>query len=80
MEQSKLFTRALKTIPKDEVSLNAKLLIRAGYIDKLMSGVYTLLPLGWKVYKKVEQIIREEMDRIGGQNGNRLKIEPDSFK
>jgi prolyl-tRNA synthetase len=66
MKQSQLFTKTRKDAPKDEVSLNAKLLIRAGFIDKLMAGVYTYLPLGWRVIKKIEQIIREEMEKAGG--------------
>jgi len=67
MKQSQLFTRTQKEISKDEVSINAQLLIRAGFIDKLMAGVYTILPLGFRVMKKIEQIIREEMNGIGGQ-------------
>ena len=49
------------------MSLNAQLLIRAGFIDKLMAGVYTYLPLGLRVFKKIENIIREEMIVAGGQ-------------
>lgn len=67
MKQSKLFTKTLKEAPKDEASINAKLLIRAGFIDKLMAGVYSILPLGWRVMKKIENIIREEMEVINGQ-------------
>jgi prolyl-tRNA synthetase len=67
MKQSKLFTKTQKNAPKDEVSLNAQLLIRAGFTDKLSAGVYTILPLGLKVMKKIENIIREEMNAIGGQ-------------
>jgi len=67
MKQSLLFTKTQKNAPRDEESINAQLLIRAGYIDKLMAGVYTLLPLGLRVYKKIENIIREEMNAIGGQ-------------
>lgn len=67
MRQSKLFTKTKKEAPKDEVSVNARLLIRAGYVDKLMAGVYSFLPLGWRVMKKIENIIREEMNNIGGQ-------------
>jgi len=67
MLQSKLFTRTRKEAPKDEVSKNAQLLIRAGFIDKLQAGVYTYLPLGFLVLKKIEKIIREEMNAIGGQ-------------
>lgn len=67
MKQSQLFTKTQKNAPKDEVSLNAQLLLRGGFIDKLMAGVYSILPLGWRVMKKIENIIREEMNAIGGQ-------------
>jgi prolyl-tRNA synthetase len=67
MRQSQLFTKTQKNAPKDEVSLNAQLLIRAGFVDKLMAGVYTFLPLGLRVIKKIENIIREEMNAIQGQ-------------
>ena len=66
MKQSQLFTKTLKDAPKDEVSLNAQLLVRGGYIYKEMAGVYSFLPLGLKVLNKIENIIREEMDAIGG--------------
>lgn len=67
MRYSKLFAKTSKDTPKDEVSTNAKLLLRAGFIDKLMSGSYTLLPLGLRVVKKIEQIIREEINKTGAQ-------------
>lgn len=67
MRQSQLFTRTRREAPKDEVAKNAQLLIRAGYIDKLQAGVYTYLPLGLRVLKKIETIIREEMNAMGGQ-------------
>ncbi|MEW5907636.1 MAG: aminoacyl--tRNA ligase-related protein [Patescibacteria group bacterium] len=67
MRQSKLFPKTLREDPKDEVSINAKLLIRGGFIDKLMGGVYSFLPLGFCVLKKIENIIREEMEAAGGQ-------------
>lgn len=67
MKQSKLFPRARKEAPKDEVAKNATLLIRAGFVDKLMSGVYTYLPLGLKTIKKIENVIRDEMTKAGGQ-------------
>lgn len=67
MRQSQLFTKTLREAPKDEVSLNAQLLIRAGFVDKLMAGVYTFLPLGLRVLKKIQNIIREEMNAVGGQ-------------
>ena len=66
MKQSQLFTHTLKESPKDEVSLNAQLLIRGGYIYKEMAGVYSFLPLGLRVLNKIEGIIREEMNAIGG--------------
>ena len=66
MRQSKLFTKTRKEAPADETSKNAELLIRAGFIHKEMAGVYTYLPLGLRVLKKIENIIREEMDQIGG--------------
>lgn len=67
MRQSQLFTRTRKEAPKDEVARNAQLLIRAGFIHKEMAGVYTLLPLGLRVIRNIERIIREEMNAIGGQ-------------
>ena len=67
MKQSELFTKTERYAPKDEEVLNAQLLARAGYVDKLMAGVYSYLPLGLRVLRKIEQIVREEMDAIGGQ-------------
>jgi len=67
MRQSKFFIKTRKEAPADEVAKNAKLLIRAGFVDKLQVGVYTYLPLGLRVLKKIEQIIREEMNNEGGQ-------------
>ncbi len=67
MLQSKLFTKTRKEAPKDEVAKNANLLIRAGYIHKEMAGVYSYLPLGLRVLNKICDIIREEMNAIGGQ-------------
>jgi prolyl-tRNA synthetase len=66
MKQSKLFTKTRKESPADETSKNAELLIRGGFIYKEMAGVYTFLPLGLRVLNKIENIIREEMDAIGG--------------
>lgn len=67
MKQSALFTRTVKELPKDEASFNAQALIRAGFVDKLSAGVYSFLPLGWKVLNKIRNIIIEEMEAIGGQ-------------
>lgn len=67
MRQSKLFTKTRKEAPSDEVAKNAELLIRAGFIYKNMAGAYSFLPLGLRVIGKINAIIREEMDAIGGQ-------------
>ncbi len=67
MKQSQLFTKVSKTAPADEVALNAQLLIRGGFVQKVMAGVYTFLPLGLRVLNKIEAIVRREMNAIGGQ-------------
>lgn len=67
MRQSKLFTKTIKELPKDETSFNAQALMRAGFIDKVAAGIYAMLPLGYRVLNKISDIIREEMDAIGGQ-------------
>ena len=67
MKQSQLFPKTRKEAPKDAQSINHKLLVRAGFIDQLMAGSWTLLPLGFKVVQKINQVIREEMNAIGGQ-------------
>lgn len=67
MRQTHLFTKTRKEAPKDEVSRNAQLLIRAGYIHKEMAGVYAYLPLGLRVLENIKQIVREEMNGVGGQ-------------
>lgn len=66
MRQSQLFTKTRREAPSDEQAKNAQLLIRAGYVHKEMAGVYTFLPLGLRVLNKINTIIREEMDAIGG--------------
>jgi prolyl-tRNA synthetase len=67
MRQSKLFIRTERNDPKDEETVNARLLVRAGYVEKLMAGVYAYLPLGLRVLRNIEKVVREEMDAIGGQ-------------
>jgi len=67
MRYSQLFGKTQRQVPKDEVSKNAQLLLRGGFIDKLMAGSYSLLPLGFRVVKKIEQIVREEMNGTGAQ-------------
>ncbi len=67
MLYSQLIGKTTKQTPKDEESLNAQLLIKAGFIQKEMAGVYVFLPLGLRVMNKIMNIIREEMNAIGGQ-------------
>lgn len=67
MRMSQLFTKTSKTAPADEVALNAQLLIRAGFVYKVMAGVYAYTPLGLKVLENIKQIVREEMNAVGGQ-------------
>lgn len=67
MRQSELLTKTRREAPKDEVSVNAQFLIRAGFIDKVMAGVYTLLPLGVMVLRRIEEVVRREMVTLGGQ-------------
>jgi len=64
---SALFTKTTKDAAHDADSKNAEFLARAGYISKTMAGVYSYLPLGLRVLRSIEQIVREEMDKIGGQ-------------
>ncbi|HMP67424.1 MAG TPA: His/Gly/Thr/Pro-type tRNA ligase C-terminal domain-containing protein [Candidatus Paceibacterota bacterium] len=70
MRQSKLFSKTRRDAPKDEVSKSANLLIRAGFVHKQIAGVYTLLPLGLKTLKNIENIIRDEMNAVGGMEMN----------
>lgn len=67
MRQSQLFTKTRKEAPHDEISKNARLLIRAGFVHKELAGVYAYLPLGLMVIEKIKQIVREEMNVVGGQ-------------
>lgn len=67
MRQSKLFTKTRKEAPADETAKNARLLMQGGYVYKNMAGAYSFLPLGLRVINRINTIIREEMDAIGGQ-------------
>src|SRR5436190_13774308 len=64
---SQLFLPTLRDAPADAEAVNHKLLVRGGFVRQVTGGVWTFLPLGWRVHRKVEQIIREEMDAIGSQ-------------
>jgi len=65
MKQSLLFAPTLREVPKDAEVLSHKILLKGGYIKQIAAGIYTYLPLGYRVIKKIENIIREELDRIG---------------
>ena len=67
MKMSKLFTKTLREAPADEEARNAQLLIRAGYVHKEMAGAYDYEPLGLRVIERIKQIVREEMNLVGGQ-------------
>src|SRR5215469_14239895 len=76
MRTSQLFTKTTKNTPADEVAKNAQLLIRAGYIHKEMAGVYAYLPLGKRVLDNIAQIVREEMNAVGGQEVQMTVLQP----
>ena len=76
MKMSQLFTKTSKTAPADEQAKNAQLLIRAGFIHKEMAGVYAFLPLGKRVLDNIAQIVREEMNDIGGQEVQMTVLQP----
>ena len=76
MKQTHLFTRTRKEAPADEVAKNAELLIRGGFIHKEMAGVYAFLPLGVRVIEKIKNIIREEMNAVGGQEVYMTTLQP----
>ncbi len=67
MRMSHQFGRTLRDAPADVEIISHKLMLRAGMIRPLGSGLFSLMPMGWRIVRKIEQIIREEMDAIGGQ-------------
>jgi len=76
MRLSRLFTKTSKTVPADEVAKNAQLLIKAGFIHKEMAGVYAYMPLGLRVLEKIKNIVREEMNNVGGQEVMMTTLQP----
>jgi prolyl-tRNA synthetase len=76
MRLTQLFTKTRKQVPADETAKNAQLLIQAGFIHKEMAGVYAFLPLGKRVLDKIAQIVREEMNAIGGQEVQMTALQP----
>ena len=73
---SKLFFTSLRDDPADAEMPSHRLLVRAGYLRQLGAGLYSLLPLGFRVSQRVEQVIREEQDRIGGQEMSMPVVHP----
>jgi len=76
MRMTHLFTKTSKTIPADETAKNAQLLIQGGFIHKEMAGVYAFLPLGKRVLDNIAQIVREEMNAVGGQEVQMTVLQP----
>ena len=67
MRVSSLFARTLREVPSDAEMISHQLSVRAGLISRLAAGIYSYLPLGWRVLRKIERILREEMDAVDGQ-------------
>ena len=76
MRISKLFGKTLREVPADADTVSHQLLVRAGMVNQLVAGVYSYLPLAWRVLKKIENIIREEMNRAGGQEVSLPVLQP----
>lgn len=76
MRLSQLFTKTSKNVPADETAHNAQLLIQAGFIHKEIAGVYAYLPLGLKVLENIKQVVREEMNAVGGQEVMMTTLQP----
>lgn len=79
MKQSSLFAKTKKEFSKDAETISHKYLVKGDFISQLMAGVYRFLPLGWRVYAKIEKIIGEEMDKIGGQRLFLSSLQPKSL-
>jgi len=76
MRMSRLFGKTLRNAPSEAETPNHQLMLRAGLVQQLAAGIYSYLPTGWKVMRKIEQIIREEMDRAGGQEVVMPAVQP----
>jgi prolyl-tRNA synthetase len=79
MRLSRLFFTTLRDDPADVEMASARLLLRAGYLRQLGTGIFSLLPLGFRVQQRIEQIIREEIDAIGGQEMEMPVVHPASL-
>ena len=76
MRLSRLFFTSLRDDPADAEMVSHRLLVRAGYVRQLGAGIYSMLPLGFRVQRRIEQVIREEIDRIGGQEMEMPVVHP----
>ncbi|MCF7906780.1 proline--tRNA ligase [Patescibacteria group bacterium] len=76
MLQSNFLSKTLRKNPKDSVAISHQFLVRGGYIQQLTSGIWSLLPLGFRVYQKIENIIREEMTAVGGEELRMPALQP----
>jgi prolyl-tRNA synthetase len=76
---SQLLSKTLREVPADADTISHQYLVRAGMINQLVAGVYTYLPLGWRVLKKIENIIRDEMDKAGGQELSMPVLQPNEL-
>src|SRR5437763_15976108 len=76
MRLSHLFGKTLRQPPAEADTPNHQLMLRAGLVQQLPAGIYSYLPVGWRVMRKIEQIIREEMDRAGGQQAGMPALQP----
>jgi prolyl-tRNA synthetase len=76
---SRLFGKTLREVPADADTLSHQLLVRAGMVNQLAAGIYSYLPLGWRVLRKIENIIRDEMDKAGGQEVHLPILQPDEL-
>ncbi len=73
MRMSRQFGKTLRNVPADADTPNHQLMLKAGLVQQLAAGIFSYLPTGWKVMRKIEQVIREEMDRIGAQAKKRYR-------
>jgi prolyl-tRNA synthetase len=76
---SKLFGKTLREVPAEADTISHQLLVRAGMVNQLAAGIYSYLPLGWRVHRKIESIIRDEMDKAGGQEVHLPILQPDEL-
>lgn len=74
-----MFGKTLKTVPAEAEAVSHKLLLKGGFINQLSAGIYSFLPLGWRVHKKIENIIREEMNNVDGQEVFLPTLQPKSL-